>query len=105
MEEVLAVVMPLSPREIFCEVLNPKGDNVEMMAEALRRDFPEQADLLAKYSAEHWAKFTWKVLAHGLKRSPQFIPWPDTRRMWRKHLPVTRVNFLESFLPQGELAA
>ena len=104
MEQVLRAVLPLEPREVFCEVLNPKGDNLDMMVTALEKEFPEYARRLAGYSQEYWAKFTWKVLAHGLERAAQFVPWPDTRRSWKKHLPVERGNFLERFLPQRELA-
>lgn len=104
MQEVLDAVLPLQPREVFCEVLNPKGDNLSMMVEALRSDFPDEARILAEYSPDYWAKFTWKVLAHGFERAEQFIPWPDTRRMWRKHLPEERRSFLERFLPQRDLA-
>jgi len=100
MESVLDAVLPLNPREVFCEVLNPKGDNLEMMTKALRDGFPELADQLANYSSEHWAKFTWKVLAHGLERASQFIPWPDTRRAWRKHLSNEDAGFLDRFLPR-----
>jgi DNA repair photolyase len=103
MENVLQGILPLGPREIFCEVLNPKGDNLNMMVEALRGEFPKYAAQLANYTSEHWAKFTWKVLAHGFERASQFIPWPDTQRMWRKHLPENRAEFLDAFLPQREI--
>jgi DNA repair photolyase len=101
MESVLDAVLPLQPREVFCEVLNPKGNNVEMMIAALREDFPQLADHLSDYSSEHWAKFTWSVLAHGLERAAQFIPWPDTRRAWRKHLSSEDAGFLDRFLPNS----
>jgi hypothetical protein len=39
---------------------------------------------------------------HGLKRTKQFIPWPDTRRLWRPHLTPERADFLETFLPPRE---
>lgn len=54
---------------------------------------------VAHYTTEYWAKFTWKVLAHGLKQTKEFIPWPDTRRLWRAHLTPERADFLEKFLP------
>jgi DNA repair photolyase len=103
MGQVLSAVVPLAPREVFCEVLNPKGDNMEMMVEALAKDFPNYAKCVANYSPEHWAKFTWKVLAQGFEQADQFIPWPDTRRLWRKHLPIESRDFLERFLPQPGL--
>jgi hypothetical protein len=84
---------------VFCEVLNPKGDNIAMMQEALSGSYPLYADRLANYTSEYWAKFTWAVLAYGLKCVKQFIPWPDTRRLWRAHLTPERANFLEQFLP------
>jgi DNA repair photolyase len=104
LEAVIAKVLPLRPREIFCEVLNPKGDNLAMMEEALASSFPEYAARLAEYSAESWSKFTWNVLKHGFASSNQFIPWPDTRRQWRAHLPDESVSFLDRFLPAPCLA-
>jgi DNA repair photolyase len=103
--DVLSKVFPLRPREVFCEVLNPKGENVAMMVDALALRYPEFADRLAKYSPEYWSKFTWKVLKHGITRSRRFIPWPDTQRLWRAHLPPDRIMFLDRFLPPEEVAA
>lgn len=105
LESVLSKVLPLRPREVFCEVLNPKGDNLSMMEEALAPAFPDLAVQLANYSAEHWSKFTWKVLKHGLARTRRFIPWPDTQRHWRTHLPAESVSFLDRFLPSPEAVA
>ena len=106
-ERVVTAVTPLKPKQVFCEVLNPKSDNISMMREALSTSFPQFAERLAHYTTEYWAKFTWKVLAHGLKQTKQFIPWPDTRRLWRAHLTPQRADFLEQFLPPQatELAA
>jgi DNA repair photolyase len=104
LETVLSKVLPLQPREIFCEVLNPKGDNLAMMEEALVASFPEYAACLAEYSAEYWSKFMWKVLKHDFTRSKRFIPWPDTQRHWRSHLPEASVSFLDRFLPAPDLA-
>jgi DNA repair photolyase len=98
MEEVLQAVKPLNPREIFCEVLNPKGDNIAMMAEALT-SFPELAAQMTDYSPEAWAKFTWKVLSIGLGKNDRFIPWPDTQRFWRTHLDRKQTKFLDAYLP------
>lgn len=103
--DVLSKVFPLRPREVFCEVLNPKGENVAMMVDALALRYPEFANRLAKYSPEYWSKFTWKVLKHGITRSRRFIPWPDTQRLWRAHLPPDRIMFLDRFLPPEEVAA
>jgi DNA repair photolyase len=99
LQEVLDSVLPLKPREVFCEVLNPKGDNLKMMQAALEAGYPEQALRLTGYSGEYWAKFTWKVLRHGVQRSKRFIPWPDTQRFWRAHLSDEHADFLEKFLP------
>lgn len=99
LERLVAAVAPLNPKQVFCEVLNPKGDNISMMQEALSASFPKYADRLAHYTTECWAKFTLKVLAHGLKQTKQFIPWPDTGRLWRKHLSPEQAAFLEGFLP------
>jgi DNA repair photolyase len=105
LEQVISRVLPLRPRELFCEVLNPKGQNLEMMAEALAGKFPNESQSLREYSAQHWSKFTWTVLKHGLARSRRFIPWPDTQRQWRAHLSPERVTFLDRFLPPQEIAA
>jgi hypothetical protein len=94
--KVLAAVLPFNPREVFCEVLNPKGDNVQMMVEALAGKYPHHAAKLENYSPQYWAKFTWKVLTHGVDQSTAFVPWPDTRRIWRPHLTEEHANFLES---------
>jgi len=99
MDEVLKEIRPLSPREIFCEVLNPKGDNIAMMREALQTKFPAYAESMENYSAEYWAKFTWKVLSFGLKRNARFIPWPDTQRFWKTHLSPKQTAFLDKYLP------
>lgn len=107
MDEVLREIRPLSPREIFCEVLNPKGDNIAMMREALQAKFPEEASRMQNYSAKYWAQFTWKVLSFGMKRNTRFIPWPDTQRFWKTHLTVEQTAFLDRYLPPpgaGELA-
>jgi DNA repair photolyase len=99
LERVIDAVIPLRPREIFCEVLNPKGDNLSMMTEALAGEFPEFAAQLTTYSNAQWAKFTLTTLTHGTQYSTSFIPWPDTRRLWRPHLQPERADYLETFLP------
>ena len=99
LEAVLDVVLPLRPREVFCEVLNPKGDNLRMMQTVLRPAYPEYAERLAGYSAEYWARFTYKVLIHGIRRTKRFIAWPDTQRLWAKHLSPEQTSYLEKFLP------
>lgn len=103
-ENLLEAVRPLEPKQVFCEVLNPKGDNIAMMRKALSASFPKYADRLAHYTSEYWAKFTWRVLEHGLTRTKQFIPWPDTGRLWRPHLTPERADSLERFLPPREPA-
>jgi DNA repair photolyase len=101
LEQVINAVVPLQPREIFCEVLNPKGDNIAMMTDALAAEFPQFAAGLAGYSNGQWAKFTLKVLGHGIGCSSRFIPWPDTRRLWRPHLQPEEADYLETFLPMA----
>jgi DNA repair photolyase len=101
LEQVINAVQPLRPREIFCEVLNPKGDNIAMMSNALAAEFPQFAARLLGYSSSLWAKFTLKVLCHGIGCSSRFIPWPDTRRLWRSHLHPEEADYLDNFLPRG----
>ncbi len=103
--QVLKAIDGLDPREIFCEVLNPKGDNIAMMREALQPNFPEYAARMTAYSAEYWAKFTWNVLSFGLTKDSRFIPWPDTQRFWRTHLDPKQTKLLDAYLPPKELAA
>lgn len=102
MERVLEKVLPFEPMEVFCEVLNPKGDNLEMMRRALADQYPHYARCMNGYSPERWASFTWEIMDYGHRRSPVFIPWPDAKRGWRKHLSNERTNFLDNFLPLGE---
>jgi DNA repair photolyase len=96
---VLRAVEPLCPREIFCEVLNPRGENLAMMAAALRATHAMEAARLLNYSPAAWASFTFEVLSFGLKRSDRFIPWPDTQRLWRVHLPADQAALLDHYLP------
>ena len=98
-EQVLKRVLPLNPREVFCEVLNPKGDNLQMMRRALANDYPQHAIAVAGYSGESWANFTWAILNYGHQRSPAFVPWPDSKQTWRKHLSTEQSEFLTRFLP------
>ena len=101
--EVLHSVLPLEPREVFCEVLNPKGDNIAMMRKALAKNYPNLAEDMTNYSAKYWAKFTFKVLSQGIKLTERFIPWPDTQRLWRSHLSTKDTKFLETYLPSKTL--
>lgn len=98
-EEVLEKVLPLEPREVFCEVLNPKGDNLGMMRRALADRYPHYAKSLLQYSPERWSEFTWSVLDYGRTRLPIFVPWPDSKRGWRKHISSEQTLFLDRFLP------
>ena len=98
----MSYIRPLNPREIFCEVLNPKGDNILMMAEALS-SFPEFSETLKDYSPKSWAQFTWKVLSIGMKSDKRFIPWPDTQRFWKTHLDHKQTAFLDDYLPPKEM--
>ena len=99
LEEVLERVLPLEPVEVFCEVLNPKGDNLAMMRRALADHYPHYAKCIIGYSSESWANFTWRILDYGLNRSPLFIPWPDSKRSWRKYISPEQSSFLNGFLP------
>jgi hypothetical protein len=100
LDEVFDKVLPLEPTEVFCEVLNPKGNNLGMMRDALANDYPHLAKRLHAYSPVNWASFTWETLDYGYRRSPLFIPWPDAKRGWRKHIPYEQCRFLEGFLPE-----
>ncbi len=102
LEDVLERVLPLEPTEVFCEVLNPKGDNLAMMRQALADVYPHYAKRMNGYSSESWANFTWEVLDYGHTRSPLFIPWPDSKRGWRKHVSESQALFLDVFLPQRD---
>jgi DNA repair photolyase len=101
-DDVLEMVLQLEPKEVFCEVLNPKGDNLQMMKKALVNEYPHFAIAIANYSVESWANFTWEVLAYGHKWSPVFIPWPDSKRTWRKYISTEQSQFLAAFLPTAE---
>lgn len=92
-------IASLNPREVFCEVLNPKGKNIEMMRQALRDKYPSHCKRLSNYTLEYWAKFTFKVLRYGVHQMRQFIPWADTQQQWRKHLSEQQNQFLEAYLP------
>ena len=76
-----------------------------MMQAALRLAYPEYAERLAGYSAEYWAKFTYQVLLYGLRRTKRFIAWPDTQRLWAKHLSPEQNKYLEQFLPPLSVTA
>jgi DNA repair photolyase len=99
LEQVLERVLPLEPIEVFCEVLNPKGDNLRMMRQALANDYSHYAKRMNDYSTESWANFTWEMLDYGSRRSPLFIPWPDSKRTWRKYISPEQSSFLNGFLP------
>lgn len=106
---LVASLHGLRPREIFCEVLNPKGVNVAMMIEALgdphhEGRWKEQSLQLARYDEAAWACWTSTVLKYGLGWSTRFVPWPDTQRRWAKHLDAEQVAFLDQFLPAKEAA-
>ena len=98
-EQILQRVLLLEPKEVFCEVLNPKGDNLLMMKRVLANEYPHYAMSIGNYSREVWAGFTWQVLDHGYTRSSVFIPWPDSRRTWKRYISTEQASFLASFLP------
>lgn len=103
LREIMNRVLPLRPREIFCEVLNPKGDNIGMMARALENTHPAEAQVLRDYTQERWSHFTFEMLSAGVKMTPLLVPWPDTRRSWWRHLTADQVAFLDQFLPTAEM--
>jgi DNA repair photolyase len=101
----LGAMTPL--REIFCEGLNPKGSNLEMMKKALweatqagERDFSREIVALSLYNERKWAVRTAAVLKLGTRLvGERFIPWPDTQRRWAKHLLNYQVEWLDRYLP------
>ncbi len=95
---VMEAVKPLVTNEIFCEVLNPKGSNLDMMYAVLGK-YPEEAALMKAYTPDSWALFTWKILKLGITLDTRFIPWPDTQRFWKKHLNAEQAAFLDIYLP------
>ena len=98
-EQILERVLMLEPKEVFCEVLNPKGDNLLMMKRVLINEYPHYAMSVGSYSTEAWANFTWQVLEHGYRTSQVFIPWPDSRKTWQRYISPERAAFLATFLP------
>jgi len=104
LDEVVARVKPLRPTEIFCEVLNPKGDCVGMVAQALATHYPAEAKIVAAYDDAAWARWTYEVLRHGVEHhsGTGFMAWPDTGRAWSDHLTADKVTFLNQFLPPVE---
>jgi hypothetical protein len=97
--------MPLT--ETFCEVLNPKGGNLEMVTAALRASpFQTVLKSVQGYGQADWAATTWAVLTDGMSRffGLNFIPWPDTWRGWAKWLDEEQVQHLDQWLPAKEVA-
>jgi len=93
----------LGATEVFCEVLNPKGDNLTGMERALRqagRD--DMADQIRSYDKEAWAHATLATL-RLLAGSRAFVPWPDTGRGWARHLPAEDADWLRQFLPANSM--
>lgn len=100
LDAAVAAVNPLKPAELFCEVLNPKGDNRAMMAEALAGAYRALSAQITAYGQPEWARFTHTILSHGhAKHGSAFIPWPDTQRQWERHLTAAQGAFLSRFLP------
>lgn len=98
--QVAGEIAAVKPREVFCEVLNPKGENLGMMHAALAHQHSHEAGILERYTAEQWARFTHRILSFGHQNISQFIPWPDTMRGWAKHLSAAQSEFLDKFLPE-----
>jgi DNA repair photolyase len=104
LDQVIQAVLPLHPKEIFCEVLNPKGDALNMVATALAASYPVEAAQVRAYDEAAWAKWTYQVLEFGVSKYGQngFIAWPDTGRAWARHLPPAETAFLDRFLPDRQ---
>ena len=104
LEEVMAKVKPLCPTEVFCEVLNPKGDCVPRVAQALASQYPAESKIVAAYDDAAWSRWTCELLRHGVRHhsGAGFVPWPDTGRAWAEHLCTDDVAFLNQFLPPLE---
>jgi hypothetical protein len=84
-------------------VLNPKGDNIDMMIDTMRATRPARETVgLLKYNVREWSLRTWSVANYGNSQIRQFIPWPDTQRGWAKHLMPDQVQWLDQFLPPKE---
>lgn len=97
---MLEKVRPLSPREIFCEVLNPKGENLSKMLDALVvAGQGGKVDDLKRYTDTVWAANTYTIAYCGLRYHPRFVPWPDTGRDWARHLEPDQAAWLDQFLP------
>src|ERR1035437_2744771 len=103
LDDLIAQVTPLRPEEVFCEVLNPKGDCVPRVARALAKEYPAESKVVDAYSDAAWSRWTYRVLRHGVDHhaSAGFIPWPDTSRAWANYLRADEVGFLTQFLPSG----
>ena len=89
----------LRATEVFCEVLNPKGENLAGMERALRAGGRvDLAERVKSYDAGAWARATAATL-RLLAGGRAFVPWPDTGRAWAKHLPADEFRWLGQFLP------
>jgi DNA repair photolyase len=101
LDDVVARVQPLHPTEIFCEVLNPKGDCFPRVEQALATQYPSESKIVGGYGDAAWARWTFEVLRHGVEHhsGAGFIAWPDTGRAWVDYLPAGQVGFLNQFLP------
>ena len=91
--EVINAVKELKPVEIFCEVLNPRAENLAMMNDALATaGRPERID--AEYQ-ERWARYTHSMLttvAAECERAgvgDSLIAWPDLKAAKSKKLTET----------------
>ena len=100
LEAVVEHVQPLVDREVFSEVLNPKGSNVAMMTEALATaGYRDHLEALQRYTAAEWAKHTWTILTAGIELSRSWVPWPDTRKAWKNFLSPEQAQTLTGWLP------
>ena len=92
-------LLPLAPREHFCEVLNPEGQNLVKMDLALRQTYSNFASAIRDYAGPRWAEFTWETMSYGHRNISRFVGWPDAGAQWKKYLSAEQNTFLSSLLP------
>ena len=74
----------IGERELFCEVLNPEGQNLVKMDLALRQTYPAYAEVIRQYAGPRWAEFTWEILSYGHRSISRFVGWPDAGAQCRR---------------------
>lgn len=106
MLDVVDAVRNLEPVEVFDEVLNPHGKNLEMVNAALRQG--SRLEFVDADYRKRWARFTYDHLraaqaaceAAGIGET--FVAWPDPDTARSKRLTVSERNWLASWLPSKE---